>query len=161
MRPVINSQKRIVQQSLSSVSELGTGFVDIVDTKNAPTASASNEVVTGTVIKAVYVEMWLNTSSQEQGTATAIIFKAPSTSTNPGTASMADLNSWAGKKDIYEMHQGLLADDNANPIPVFRGWIKIPKSKQRFGLGDRLVFGIRSISGTTQFCGHFIFKAYN
>jgi len=42
-----------------------------------------------------------------------------------------------------------------------RGWYKIPKTKQRFGLGDRLVLQIAS-QGTDalDFCGFATYKEY-
>ena len=158
MRAIINSEKRIVQVTLSQVLEGAAGFVDIVSCVQSPSATSPVEVPVGAVVKAVYLELWLIGELQTSSTATAIFLKLVGNSTSPSVTEMADLNGYEGKKNILEMHQGLIGPADTNPIPVFRNWIKIPKGKQRMGLGDRLQFKVKSITDTLEYCGLAIFK---
>ncbi len=161
MRPVINSEKRIVQESLSSVNALSTAGTNFVDAVQDPTASDPREIAIGSVVKAVYVEIWVLATSQQPATFNVIICKKATGTISPNFTQHQNLNGWDGKKNILEMHQGLVGDANSNPVPFFRGWIKIPKGKQRFGLGDKMLFSIAAITEDVQWCGHFIYKVYN
>ena len=161
VRPVINSEKRIVQITLSNVG-VGTVSNDvIVNAQQDPVPSAPNAVTIGSVIKACYVEIWLLGDGQQPPTVTTTITKLTSGGASPTAADMTNLNAYNSKKGILEMHQGLVGDANTNPTPFYRGWIKIPKGKQRFGLGDSLNLSIKSITEGVQYCGVFIFKVYN
>ncbi len=161
MRPTVNSEKRLVQVTLASVAALGIANVDIVNAKQDPTLTDPADVNPGTVVTAVYAEMWLLGDGQQPATATALVMKAPAGTPNISSGEFANLNGYLNKKNILEMHQGLVGDANANPVPFFRNWIKIPKGKSRMGLGDRITFQIKGITEGTQFCGHFIYKAQN
>ena len=161
MRPVINSEKRIVQVTLATAGVGVVAVANIVNAQQDPSASSPAAVRAGTIVKAVYAEIWLIGASSQPPTATAMILKTPAGASAPDATEMTDLNGYTNKKNILEMHQGLVGDANTNPVPFFRGWIKIPKGKQRFGLGDQLRFVIKSITEDTNFCGVFIFKAYN
>ena len=158
---MVNSEKRIVQVTLSSALVGTTAVVNIVNAQQDPTASAPAAVSAGTIVKAVYAEIWLNGASAQPPTCTTCILKTPAGASAPDATEMTDLNSYTNKKNILEMHQGIVGDSNSNPVPFYRGWIKIPKGKQRFGLGDQLRFVIKAITEDTEFCGVFIFKAYN
>ncbi len=161
MHPIINSEKRIVQITLSTIPVTTVANTPIVIAEQDPTASAPTNVAAGTVVKAVYVEMWYLGTGQQPPTMTVILHKLSSGGGNPDSTEMGNLNAWENKKNILETHQGFIGDANTNPVPMFRQWIKIPKGKQRFGLGDSLVLSAKSISDEVQFCGVFIFKAYN
>jgi len=54
--------------------------------------------------------------------------------------------------------QGLTSEQNANAVPIIRQWFKIPKGKQRFGLGDQMVLNISAAQEGVENCGMFIFK---
>ena len=161
VRPIINSEKRIVQITLTNIGAGANGTNVFVEAVQDVIASNPTHVSIGSVVKAVYVEMWLLGDGQQPNTATTIIQKLPDTSASPTALEMADLNAYAGKKNILELHQGLLGDANTNPVPFYRGWIKIPKGKQRFGLGDRMSFTVKAITEGMQYCGVFIYKVYN
>ncbi len=161
MRPIINSEKRIRQVSLSTVDALNTANVHIVLGSQDPTPTDPIEVAIGTVVKAIYIELWLLATSQQPATTIAIVYKIPSGAGVPSFAQMQDLNGYSNKKNIFETHQGLVGDANTNPVPFWRGWIKIPKGKQRIGLDDRISLNIASITEDIQFCGIAIYKAYN
>ncbi len=160
---MVNSEKRIGQITLTNIAEFGSEHVVFVEVKQDVGAGTdANAVTPGTTIKAVYLEMWLQgDSNSATSSATGIVTKIPASAANPTNGELGDLNTYANKKNVLITHQGLLAEPNGNPTPFFREWIAIPKGKQRFGLGDRLVLSIRSITGGTNICGFFLFKAYN
>ncbi len=151
----------MVQITLSTIPVTTVANNNIVDVRQDPTASAPTNVAAGTVVKAVFVEMWYLGTGQQPPTMTVILHKVSSGGTDPDSTEMGNLNAWENKKNILATHQGIVGDANANPVPMFREWIAIPKGKQRFGLGDRLVLSAKSITDEVQFCGHFVFKAYN
>ncbi len=160
MRPIINSEKRISQVTLSSSLMGVVANNKIVDCVQDPNLALASNVAPGTIVKAVYVEIWLLGAGQQPTTFTAMIYKTNSNAGSIDATEMTDVNAYTNKKNIFEMHQGIVGDANANPTPVFRNWIKIPKGKQRFGLGDVLRFSVKSITEDTEFCGLFIFKVY-
>jgi len=160
MRPVINSEKRIVQTTLSTVLEGAAGGGTIVAGVQAPTTSDPRDVSPGTIVKAAYVELWVLATSQQPATMTCIITKLPAGAATPSAAEMSNLNGYVNKKNILYTTQGLVGDANTNPVPFIRQWIPIPKGKQRFGLGDTLKFTFKAITEDIQFCGVHIFKAY-
>lgn len=119
------------------------------------------EVQEGSVIKAVYFELWLEGSANDSFQVVTIT-KVPESGTGPTFAQMQALNAYPNKKNILFTHQGLSANDGVgNPMPVLRGWIKIPKSKQRFGLGDNLILTVSNPGPqTVAYCGFATFKEY-
>jgi len=162
MRPVINSQKRIVQTSLTSISAPNVVNLVLAEAKQDPTASAPQDVAVGSVIKAIYCEFWFTGASAQPPTMTVFLAKYPGGVAQIDATQIQDLNSWNNKNNILEMHQGIIGDSNANPVPMFRHWIKIPKGKQRFGISDRLILSIKAIiTDDVEVCGISIFKVYN
>ena len=59
MRPVIHSIKHIVQQSRSTVATVSIANIDIALSVEPSAVSDVDEVIEGSVIKAVFVELWL------------------------------------------------------------------------------------------------------
>ncbi len=161
MKQIINSEKRIVQISVGSATVGTVATIPLVRVESNPVSASASTVAIGTVIKAIYVEIWLMSVGTTVATTTTIIAKYSGESDNPNSTDMGDLNAWTNKKNILETHQGLLAEDDSNPTPFYRGWIKIPKGKQRFGQGDLLQYSVKAITGEVQWCGVAIFKAYN
>ena len=160
MRPIIQSQKRIVQVTLSNVAVGASSAIIIANATQGAQTNAPDDVPVGSIIKAVYAEIWLLGDGQQPNTSTVMICKVPADSGGPSAVEFQNLNAWANKNNIFEMHQGLVGDANTNPVPFFRGWIKIPKGKQRMAIGDQLQFNIKAITEGIQFCGVFIFKVY-
>ncbi len=76
-------------------------------------------------------------------------------------AQSQNLGAYPNKKNILYTTQGILADanDGGPTIPLIRGWIKIPKGKQRMGLDDRIVVNITAV-GALRLCGISTFKEY-
>ncbi len=162
VRAMVHSTKHYVQFSLENVT-VGTRSNNvIIDSVAVADKTTPAEVEEGSTVKAVYFEMWAIGSSSNQFF-TAVLMKLPSGLGNPTFAEMALLNDLAGKKDILYTTQGLAANDGISiPLPVYKGWIKIPKSKQRFGLGDSFNFLLASRGdATVTICGFATYKEYS
>ncbi len=160
MRAPINSVKHILQHTTTQVT---TGTVTtLVEAVGEHIQDVSNvqEVVEGSLIKAIYVEYWILGTFGE-GSYVMCIEKSESGNPSPIFTEMSTLNSYENKKNVLFISQGLIAEDNANPTPVLRQWVKIPKGKQRFGLKDKLRINFASLgSDDIQFCGFTLYKSY-
>ncbi len=160
MRPVINSTKHIVQNSLATITGAAKLDLTIASAINVTGVNLVNEVREGSVLKAVFVEEWLRTSDTAPGSFVACLYKTSGGAANFGTANMAALGLADNKKNILYMTQGLVNDQDADATPIMRGWFKIPKSKQRFGLGDELVLTVFAQTLDLQICGFQTYKEY-
>ncbi len=161
MRPVIHSTKHIVQTPFSGIS---TGVREsLILCNSVPVAdkNLATEIEEGAIVKAVFIELWLQNSAND-GHSIVTLGKYNKGSNGPTFAEMAALNDFEEKKNIFFIHEGLTSNDGVgNPIPVLNSWLKIPKSKQRFGLGDRLVLSVSNPSSNTlNRCGKTIYKEY-
>ncbi len=159
MKPVIHSQKHLVQVPISQITTGTRENIKLLESVANQDANAANEVVEGTVVKAIYVEMWI----QNQGTLgeqIAILEKIPAAAPFPTFAQMATLHTYPNKKNILYTTQGLTPNDGVgNPIFILRDWFKIPKGKQRMGLGDKMILTIANVSSNDlNRCGLAIFK---
>ncbi len=159
MKALVHSETRRIQVSLATVAEgvnLATTIVEAVDMGNVDTAT---EVANGATVKAVYVEMWVRSGEVSPGSALLTLVKT--VDSQPFTfADQTALNDYNNKKNIFYHTQGLTNDGAADAIPFLRGWFKIPKGKQRFGQGDRLILGIAAQALDAHICGHMVFKVY-
>ena len=104
--------------------------------------------------------MWFQGEGMASGTSIAILEKLESGLADVTTADMLLLNNYGNKKNIFWTHQGLSSDQNTNAVPVIRGWVKIPKGKQRFGLDDAFKLQIQAQVDGVNICGLAIFKEY-
>ncbi len=161
VRAMVHSIKHYVQITLSTATTGTRNGEVLVDAVAVPDVNTSIEVTEGSSIKAVYFEMWAIGSVSDQFF-TAVLIKSPSGLAGPTFTEMTDLNSFKNKKNILYTTQGLASNDGiAAPIAIFRGWVKIPKGKQRFGLGDQFTFLIASRgSATITYCGFATYKEY-
>ncbi len=160
VRAMVHSIKHYVQQTLTTVT---TGVRDNMSIVSAlESATNLNEVTQGSTIKAVYLEIWAIGSSSNQFF-TAIVYKRPSGLNAISITEMANLYTYENKKNILYTTQGLASNDGiAGPYPLFKGWIKIPKGKQRFGLGDKLTFTVASRGDASIiYCGFATYKEYS
>ncbi len=158
VRPVINSIKHYVQVPIVTVASGATATQGIANAAAAPANTATSDVNIGCLIKAVYAEIWVDGDTSE-ATVVAIITKRLSGAGAPTFTNMNNLMSWNNKANVFEVHQGLLPD-SGNVLPVFRGWIKIPRGKQRFAQGDKLSFALAATGTEVHFCGFFVYKEY-
>ncbi len=162
MKPVINSEKHIIQITPSTVIGPGAiGGANIATAVQEPDGTNPNHVAVGTIIKAVYVEMWMIGGAQNIASTVTTVEKVPGGNIAQSYQDSITLHTYSNKKNILYTTQGLMGEQDSNPIPFIRMWIKIPKGKQRFGLGDILKLNISAITNTVEFCGMFIFKSYN
>ncbi len=163
MKAPIKSKKHIFQIALSNVTQAAAVTTTFINAQEA-TGLTPDDVEEGAIVKACYIEYWVaNESASVVGSYTVILCKLPGGVADPGAASIAALHDWVNKKNILFTSQALVPVEDAGVIPVMRGWYKIPKGKQRFGLGDRLVIAIRNNNGSAvdlRFCGLAIYKEY-
>ncbi len=162
MKPVINSQKHIVQTSLTTIQEQ-TVFSPLIVTGIEAQPSDATHVDVGAVVKAVYLEYWLIGESAQNCTATWTFEKYPSGVATVTQAQMQDLQDYPNKNNILKMGQGLIGENNSNPIPIIREWVKIPKGKQRIALGDKIKFNVSCIGQADNgldLCGFALYKSY-
>ncbi len=162
VRPMVHSIKHYAQATITPVTSASTVVFNVIDAVVRADISSAIEVQEGSSIKAVWMEMWLETGGADQFF-TACVVKLPGGLSNMVQADLTALQTYDNKKNILYTTQGLVPSDTVSgPMNIFKGWIKIPKSKQRFGLGDRLQFAISSRATLTiNFCGIFIFKEYS
>ncbi len=164
MRPIIQSTKHYFQITQTAVAaaaaktELIVNAVDIED----KTANAAL-VTTGEIVKAVYVEWWIlgTEASNAHSSFQFAIHKLPGGEGVPSFAEMNAMSFWENKKNVLFFSQGLVGGDLTNPIPVHRGWIKIPKGKQRMGLNDRIGVTMTGLAGSIIYCGMAVYKSYS
>ncbi len=160
MRPPINSVKHYIQHTVTQVTTATVTTLRDVHAVPIQSVDTPSEVAEGSVVKAVYIELWL-AGTFNIGSFVLIVEKSPAGNPDPSFTEMTTLNSYENKKNILYTTQGLIPEDNQNPIPVLRQWIKIPKGKQRFGNQDKLKINIAAIGAEdVQFCGFTLYKAY-
>ncbi len=161
VRPMVHSIKHYVQKSITTVAGGAVDSTNIVVALPVSDVDAVHEVVEGSSLKAVYVEMWARAGSTTPSSGQMIICKVSGDTTNPTATDMAALGDWDNKKNIFYTTMGLFNDQDADALILFKGWIKIPKSKQRFGLGDKLKMFVFVPTIDLQVCGFFTYKEYN
>ncbi len=160
MKAPIASVKHYIQVSLATVLAgailntsiaAGTALLGI----NQPF-----EVKEGSVVKAVYVEMWVRAGDTVPGSTLLTLYKTTEFQTMTFAESVA-LHTYNNKKNILYHTQGLTNDQDADAIPFIRQWFKIPKGKQRFGLGDQLTLAISAQAIDNIVCGFMTYKEYS
>ncbi len=158
MKPVINTEKHIVQVSLGTVAS-GAITNYVFATAVAVPTSALGDIREGCIIKAIWLEMWISSDDAGQGTAIVTVEKVDgATATLMTTAESAALGSYDNKKNVLHTQMGLVPSNVDYPMASLKGWFKIPKGKQRFGLGERLVVNIHGQSNGLNVCGTGIYK---
>ncbi len=159
MKPVIHSEKHIIQNTLSTVA---AGALEVhTIAKAVDTVGASNtEVSVGASIKAIQVEDWVRTGDTSPGSFVYIIAKLPGGVSNPSTTNMANLNDWSNKNNVFYVTQGLSNDQDADAINISNTFMKIPKGKQRMALGDEWITCLFAQALDQIHCGKFIYKEY-
>ena len=155
----ITSIKHYVQtpaQALSGGVRLTKDLVTVV-AKGAARVLAT-DVEEGCVIKALFIEFWVQADSSAANTVVLALAKLPSGVAEPTFTELNNIQSYLNKKNILVFHEGL-TPSSGNIIPLFREWIKIPKGKQRFGLGDRFNLSIATLANG-DLCGFSTYKEY-
>ncbi len=160
----INSVKHYVQRAITNVAVAGIVNEVVIDAVVATAVNLPNEVLEGAVIKAVFVEVWPTGIGAEASNSAfnITVEKVPAAAPLMTNAQSLNLMVYPNKKNILYTTQGVVNSEvGINPVPLLRQWITIPKGKQRFGLGDRLVVNYSSISSISYLiCGIYVFKEY-
>ncbi len=157
---MVHSTKHYVQPGLRSIT---AGVVEahvIVESVAIADVITNAECAEGNSIKAIYVESWIRAAGASPGAYICAVAKVPGTGTTFSVAQMAALFDAENKKNILFTSQALVNDNDADAISIIRGWLKVPKSKQRMGLGDRWVLHTSAIGVDMTVCGLEIFKEY-
>ncbi len=160
VRPMVHSTKHYVQQSIGT-SVVGTPTnTDFVVAAKVVDKNAVTEVEEGNSVKAFYLELWIRSAATAASSFTFIVQKRVDGAANPTDAELAALGDFSGKKNILFTSQGLTNDVDSSAMNLYRGWIKVPKGKQRMGLGDRLSWHLRAVGQSINFCGFQLYKEY-
>ncbi len=161
MRPPIHSVKHIVQYPIDGIATGTRQAINLITAVVSTSSNLATEVTEGSIIKAVFVELWLENTSN-LGEEIVTLTKDTNIGSGPTFAQMSALFTYVNKKNVLYTHQGLSTNDAAGPpVQVGPGWIKIPKGKQRFGLGDTLTLSIANVSANDlNRCGMTIYKEY-
>jgi len=163
VRPMVHSTKHYVQTSISSITGGAEGEVVIVSAVAVSDKNTASEVEEGSSIKAVYFEHWLKAGeASNSGSFVLTVAKFPSGLPSFTFTEMASLDNAENKKNIFYTSQGLMNINSGSATNVLKFWIKIPKSKQRFGLGDRLILQISAAASIDlDHCGMTTYKEYS
>ncbi len=164
MRPIVHSKKHISQLSQFTIAQSAVDSQVLIIAQEAVSTTPS-AIEVGAVIKAVWVELWLgNASATVVGSYTTILQKNPGGNAVATAANLTALHDFDNKKNILFTSQALVPPTDGGQVQVMKGWYKIPKGKQRFGLGDRLDLVTRNNNSTSvdiNGCGLAIFKEYS
>ncbi len=162
VRPMVHSTKHYVQNSLATIVAGAQLTLVPVESVTVANKNALHEVEEGSSVKAIYFEQWIRSSEVSPGSFVAVLAKVPSGAGVFTTAEMAALGTADNKKNILWTSQGLVNDQDADALGMMRGWYKIPKSKQRMGLGDRIVLNIFAQGAIDLvICGFTTYKEYS
>ncbi len=154
--------KHFVQTSIATVAAGAILNTELVRGEAVGDVDAVNEVREGAQVKAVYFEIWIRSGEVTPGSFIFTIEKVPgAVTTLMSAADAAALGTYDNKKNILYTSQGLVNDADSIATPVIKGWVKIPKSKARFGLKDQLMWNL-SASGAIDLhvCGFVTYKEY-
>ncbi len=162
LAPIV-SRKHIVQIGVVATA-VGAITNHVVATAvDTPVNTVASEVAIGSVIKAVYIEMWTRGDDETAPPANVSINfeKLIGSSTVQTFAEGAALNVYDNKSNVFYVTQGLTSAGTANSaIPFLRGWFKIPKGFQRMSIGDRLRLNVVALNHDLESCGIFVYKEY-
>ncbi len=162
MKAPIHSTKHYVQFGISQILTGVVENISLCTAQESTIANLANEIAEGSLVKAIYIELWLQNEGN-LGESIVTVSKDPVDNPGPTFAQHANLFAFQNKKNILFTHQGLTSNDGVSgPVVVLRQWIKIPKSKQRFGLGDGISLSISNVSANDLVrCGFAIYKEYS
>jgi len=166
LRPV-NSRKHVVDTN-GLVTLALQSVTDVINTVDAPAQTTVNGVLTGSVVKAIYLRVEVKGGAVTASGVENIymgVFKNPANDLAIPTLD----NVGASDRRKYMIHQEMLMTNVATaeasfPRTLFKGVIVIPKLYQRNGFDDKLQVILQQRSGetnqTTQFCIQCIYKEF-
>ncbi len=159
----INSIKHYVQFTNTALASGAAAGKEIAKAVVAPAVGTTSEVREGSVIKAVYIEFWLNSEAATgaESQFTLIVEKRPSASPSLSFTDTQNLMAYTNKKNILYVTQGIIGAtvDGNGSVPVVRQFFLIPKGKQRMGSDDKIVVTVGAV-GAMRVCGFSTYKEY-
>ncbi len=158
----INTIKHYVPMENAVISSAARRSIELVDAVAQSAVVNTEDVVEGSLVKAIFIESWIR-SIADAGSDTKfqlLLEKVPAGATPVTFAQMNTLMGYLNKKNVFFFSQGVIGDLTTQAIPVVRNWFKIPKGKQRFGLGDKMVLSISANGFNIDNCGFSTFKEY-
>ncbi len=161
VRAMVHSTKHYVQTSLNTVVAGAVSSVVLVSSVAVGSKNNATEVEEGNSVKACYIEHWVRTGDTAPGSVIFCLYKLPGTGVAFTASQLASMHDSENKKNVLFFSQGLSNDQDADAIAVMRGWYKIPKSKQRFGLGDQLILATFAQALDQITCGFATYKEYS
>ncbi len=159
----INTVKHYVHRANVGVATGALQTNVIVNSVVAPATGTAADVKEGSIVKAVYIELWLINVAAPTTVSQVIIIveKRPGNSVGLTAAQALNLGAYPNKKNILYVSQGLITSrESSNATPFIRNWVLIPKGKQRMGLDDQILVHIAPVGATANVCGIFTFKEY-
>ncbi len=143
LRPV-NRIKHVVDAQ-GSVDDAPQAVVDLINTVDSPVLVTPNEVVIGSRISGIYLNVEsLHSSGVGLPNIYMYIMKNPGANLNNPQAN--NVGTADEKKFVIHQEMKMLSGDAGSGLPrvIFNGVIVIPKHYQRFGPKDKLQFVIRT-----------------
>ncbi len=158
----INSIKHYVNVENTSVTAGTARPMKVVNAVAQQSVSATNDVVEGSIVKAIFLELWLRSQATSgNDTKFQFVFEKVPAGASPITfTQMNNLMAYPNKKNVFFVSQGVLGDLTTQSIPVVRNWFKIPKGKQRMGIADELVMSVSATTFAVDTCGVSTYKEY-
>ncbi len=161
LAPIV-SIKHMINIENAVIADAARRSIELIQAVAQNAVTNFTDIVEGSIVKAVYLELWFK-GNAVAGTEDKFQFVIEKVSLGQNPISFTQMNNlmtYPNKKNILFTSQGVTGDLTTNSIPIHRGWIKIPKGKQRFGIDDELFVSISSTGGTANTCGLCIYKEY-
>ncbi len=161
IRPV-NRIKHVVDNS-ATVAAGAVNTVILVLAKDDPVLAQTNQVITGSIVNAIYLRVEVaSNEAQDVGAIPNIymfVWK------NPGGNLTAPATNAVGTSDNkkYVIHQEMTMMENnlgGNPRTLFNGVIVIPKGYRRFGPNDTLELKVGSTAVNITNCSQCHYKEF-
>ncbi len=161
----IHSVKHYVHRANTVISSGNISAIVLVDAVTVATAGANSfDVTEGSLVKAIHLDHWIinNAATGINTQFNAILEKVPAGAASATAGEIINLGAYDNKKNVLNSFQGNLSAgiDGANATPFMQGWFKIPRGKQRMGLGDRLVLSVLTTGQSCESCGLVVYKEY-
>ncbi len=158
MKATINSHKHFIQfsGSVTAAASIATNtLVQAIDV-----IAQDYQVRVGSKIAAVYVELWMTSDDAAQGNAIITLEKVQGGAPLMTYGQAIVLHDYPNKKNILHTTMGLTGPNVQPATNLMKGWYKIPKGKQRFGLNDRFMLNIATPLNGSSYCAVVIYKEY-
>ncbi len=152
----INSVKNILDATALTVSAGVITTVDLMTVVN-DYAGGAIEVPVGAVVRGVYLFFQIQPQTLKVAIE-AYVAKVPPGLTLPVPGATG---GDSGRRFILHEEKGIPGpSNNGSPPSTFRGYVKLPRGRQRVGESDRLVLRVSS-AGAYDMCAKAIYKWYS